>query len=157
MSILNSKTERKRFLKFAFVGLTGTVVDFGIMNLLRIVVGFPLVWAQGISFAIAVLNNFLWNRLWTYPESRDKGATWQLIQFLIINIIGIVIRTPLISWLDQIILNLLNKMSITITIESYIISQNLALASSISIVMLWNYFANRYWTFRNVPSDEVEC
>jgi putative flippase GtrA len=157
MSILNSITERKRFLKFAFVGLTGTVVDFGIMNLLRIVVGFPLVWAQGISFAIAVLNNFLWNRLWTYPESRDKGATWQLIQFLIINIIGIVIRTPLISWLDQIILNLLNKMSITITIESYIISQNLALASSISIVMLWNYFANRYWTFRNVPSDEVEC
>ncbi len=156
MSILTSKTERKRFIKFALVGLTGTVVDFGVMNLLRLVVGLPLVWAQGISFVAAVINNFLWNRLWTYPESRDKGATWQLIQFFLINVIGIAIRTPLISWLDQLILRFINQLNMNISIENYVISQNLALAVSISIVMLWNYFANRYWTFRNIPSGDKE-
>lgn len=154
MSLLTSKKERIRFLKFALVGLTGTVVDFGVMNLLRLVVGLPLVWAQGISFIAAVINNFLWNRLWTYPESRDQGATWQLIQFIIINIIGITIRTPLISWLDQVLMNMLGKIYLNLPVEDYILSQNLALAISISIIMLWNYFANRYWTFRNIPPGE---
>jgi putative flippase GtrA len=152
MSILNSKKEQQRFLKFAIVGLTGTIIDFGFLNLLRIVVGLPLIWAQGISFTFAVINNFLLNRFWTYPESRDKGASWQLIQFFIINIIGITIRTPLISWLDSLILNLLNTLKINISIDHYVISQNLALAVSISIIMLWNYFANRYWTFKNIPT-----
>jgi len=154
MSLLTSKKERDRFLKFALVGLTGTIVDFGVMNLLRLVVGMPLVWAQGISFTTAVVNNFLWNRLWTYPESREQGATWQLVQFFIINIIGITIRTPLISWLDRLIKGILDKININLPLENYVLSQNLALAVSISIIMLWNYFANRYWTFRNIPSGD---
>jgi len=154
MSLLKSKKERVRFLKFALVGLTGTVVDFGVMNFLRLVVGLPLVWAQGISFVAAVINNFLWNRLWTYPESREKDATWQLIQFFIINIVGITIRTPLISWLDQLINGMLEKINMSLPIENFVLSQNLALAISISIIMLWNYFANRYWTFRDIPSGE---
>jgi len=156
MNILNCRKERQRFLKFTFVGLTGTIVDFGLLNLLRIVFKLPLVWAQGISFTVAVINNFLWNRFWTYPESRDKGASWQLMQFFIINIIGITIRTPLISWLDGLILNLLNKVKVDVSIENYVISQNLALAVSISAIMLWNYFANRYWTFKNIPSGDEE-
>jgi putative flippase GtrA len=124
------------------------------MNLLRLTAGLSLIWAQGISFTIAVINNFLWNRFWTYPESRNKGATWQLIQFFLINIIGIAIRTPLISWLDKHILNFLNQTQISLSIDNYVISQNLALAVSISIIMLWNYFANRYWTYSNIPSGE---
>jgi len=78
------------------------------------------------------------------------------MQFFIINIIGITIRTPLISWLDGLILNLLNKVKVDVSIENYVISQNLALAVSISIIMLWNYFANRYWTFKNIPSGDEE-
>jgi len=154
MSLLSSKQERIRFLKFAFVGLTGTIVDFGIMNLMRLVFGFPLVWAQAISFTIAVFNNFLWNRFWTYPESRTKAATHQLLQFIIINIIGIIIRTPLISWVDQLILNLIGRLDLNLPLENFVVSQNLALAFSILIVLLWNYFANRYWTYSNVPTGE---
>ncbi len=155
MNLLTSKSERIRFLKFALVGLTGTAVDFGLLNLLRLGVGLPLVWAQGISFTAAVINNFLWNRLWTYPESRASGATWQLIQFFIINIVGITFRTPFISWLDQIIFNLLDNWDMNLPIENYVLSQNLALAVSIAIIMLWNYFANRYWTFKETAEVET--
>lgn len=153
MSLLKSKTERVRFLKFSFVGITGTIVDFGIMNLLRIVLDLPLVWAQAISFFCAVINNFLWNRYWTYPESRDKGIHQQLIQFFIINIIGILIRTPLITWLDKLFLNLFDRIDFNLPIENYVLSQNVALTVSIAIVLFWNFFANRYWTYSNVPSD----
>lgn len=154
MSLLTNKIERIRFLKFAFVGLTGTIVDFGIMNLMRLVFGVPLVWSQAISFACAVVNNFLWNRYWTYPESRTKGATQQLVQFLIINLIGILIRTPLIPWLDRLILNLLRDINMNLPIGNFVLSQNIALAVSILIVLFWNYFANRYWTYSNVPAGD---
>jgi len=153
MSLIRNKQERIRFLRFSFVGITGAIVDFGIMNLLRLVFKMPLVWAQAISFFCAVINNFLWNRHWTYPESRTKSAPKQLIQFFIINIIGIIIRTPLVTWLDKMIFSQLSKTIIYLPFENFVISQNLALAISIFINIFWNFFANRYWTYSNVPTE----
>ena len=153
MSLITNKQERTRFLKFAVVGLTGTVVDFGLLNLLRLLFNIPLVWAQAISFLCAVINNFLWNRYWTYPESRSKGAPKQLIQFFIISIVGIFIRTPLIPWLDQVILSYIENNQITLPLANHVVSQNLALAISIIIILFWNFFANRYWTYSNIPTD----
>jgi putative flippase GtrA len=154
MSIFTSKQERIRFLKFAFVGVTGTIVDFGLMNLFSLVFGLPLIWAQALSFAIAVVNNFLWNRFWTYPDSRSKAAHFQLVQFALINVVGISVRTPLISWLDATILKVLSRRQLSLPLSDEVISQNVALAIAIGVVMLWNYFANRYWTYSDVSAEK---
>jgi putative flippase GtrA len=151
MNFIVDKQERIRFLKFSFVGVTGTIVDFGVMNLMSLVFHLPLLWAQAISFTIAVVNNFLWNRFWTYPDSRSKRAPRQLIQFVVINLAGILVRTPLITWLNNLILKSLNNAAIRFPVENFVISQNLALAVSISIILFWNFFANRYWTYGDVP------
>ncbi|NLN70893.1 MAG: GtrA family protein [Chloroflexi bacterium] len=152
MRFLANKQERTRFLKFSFVGVTGTIVDFGFMNLLSLAFHLPLVWAQGISFSIAVINNFLWNRYWTYPDSRSKNIRTQLLQFVFINIIGILIRTPLISWLNNLIMQFLMRSGIQLPLEDIVISQNLALTISIAVILLWNFFANRYWTYSDVSA-----
>jgi hypothetical protein len=47
MSFITNKQERIRFLKFSFVGVTGTVVDFGVMNLMSLVFHLPLVLGPG--------------------------------------------------------------------------------------------------------------
>jgi len=151
MNFITNKQERIRFLKFAFVGVTGTIVDFGLMNLLRLAFDIPLIWAQAISFTVAVFNNFLWNRFWTYPDSRSKAAHRQLIQFILINVVGIAVRTPLITWLDKVILGMLDRSTLSLPLENFVISQNLALALSVGVIMLWNFFANRYWTYSDVP------
>jgi putative flippase GtrA len=151
MSFIADKQERIRFLKFSFVGVTGTIVDFGVMNLMSLVFHLPLLWAQAISFTVAVVNNFMWNRFWTYPDSRSKRAPQQLIQFVLINLVGILVRTPLISWLNNLILHALNNAAIRLPVEYFVISQNAALAVSISIILFWNFFANRYWTYGDVP------
>jgi putative flippase GtrA len=151
MSFFTNKQERIRFLKFAFVGVTGTIVDFGLMNLFSLAFKIPLIWAQAMSFIIAVINNFLWNRFWTYPDSRSKAAHRQLLQFFLINLVGIAIRTPLIAWLNKAILNSLTNSTATLPLGNTIISQNLALALSVGVIMLWNFFANRYWTYSDVP------
>lgn len=155
MRFIDNKLERVRFLKFSFVGVTGTIVDFGVMNLASLVLHLPLLWAQAISFTIAVFNNFLWNRYWTYPDSRSKKAQKQLLQFFLINVVGILIRTLLIAWLNGLILKLLEKTSMNLPVEDFVLSQNLALAVSIVIILFWNFFANRYWTYGDVPIGEI--
>ena len=151
MSFIVDKHERVRFLKFSFVGVTGTIVDFGVMNLMTLVFHLAPEWAQAISFTVAVVNNFLWNRYWTYPESRSKTAQKQLLQFFLINIVGILIRTLIFSWLNTRILNLVEQIKIDLPIEDFVLSYNLALAGSIVIILFWNFFANRYWTYGDVP------
>jgi putative flippase GtrA len=42
-------------------------------------------------------------------------------------------------------------MKINLPIKKYILSQNLALTISIVIILFWNFFANRYWTYNDVP------
>ncbi len=154
MNLFNSKKERIRMVKFSIVGVSGTLVDFGLMNLLSLVFGLHLAWAQAISFACAVVNNFFWNRIWTYPESRSRGAPKQLMQFILINVIGIIIRTPIITLLDGWIFRTIVNSGLSLPVDNLVLSQNLALAISIGIVFIWNYFANRYWTFNNIPTGE---
>jgi len=154
VKMIRSKEERIRFLKFLVVGLSGAVVDFGTLNLLRQILNVPLIWAQAISFVCAVTNNFLWNRFWTYPESRSRKVQKQLIQFFIVNIIGIMIRTPLLPWLDKMIFKHLNQTNFAFPLSNQVISQNIALAISISIIILWNFFVNRFWTYSDVPVGE---
>ena len=147
--IFTDSTERTRFLKFATVGAIGTVVDFSIYNFLNLVVGMAPVISQAISFAVAVVNNFIWNRHWTYPESRAKAIHHQMAQFGLINVGGLLIRTPIIAGLEIPIRVLAGRLGIQAEV-SVVLGHNIALAVAIGIVMLWNYFANRYWTYNDI-------
>ena len=76
-NIITNPQERTRFLKFMAVGVFGAVVDFGIMNLFSKLFGMALVWAGTISFICAIFSNFIWNRYWTYPDSRSRPISRQ--------------------------------------------------------------------------------
>jgi len=148
MNVFNDAEERRRFLRFALVGISGSVVDFGVFNLLSTVLLVSPTLSQAVSFTLGVLNNFTWNRLWTYPETRQISALKQLGQFATVNVFGLAIRTLLFSLIEQPIINLAAK-SIPHFLTPTIVGHNLSLATVIVIVMLWNYFANRYWTFKD--------
>ena len=147
--IFNNADERTRFLKFATVGAIGTVVDFGIYNFLNLVFGMAPVISQAISFSVAVVNNFLWNRHWTYPDSRTKAVHHQIAQFGLINVGGLLIRTPIIAGLEHPIGVLSGRFGVQAEV-AVVVGHNIALAIAIGIVMLWNYFANRYWTYNDI-------
>jgi putative flippase GtrA len=151
MIIAKNNKEISRFLRFAVVGTIGAVVDFGVFNLLSGVFRIPAIIASIISFICAVANNFLWNRYWTYPDSRSKPVSRQIIQFVVINLIGLGIRTPLFAWLE----NVLTRFFADILPSNFIFSStfichNFSLALVILVVMLWNFFANRFWTYNDV-------
>jgi putative flippase GtrA len=152
--LLTNRRERNRFLRFAMVGIFGAVVDFGIFNILTGVFKFPAVWASVLSFLAAVASNFTWNRYWTYPDSRSKRISVQLAEFTIISLIGLAIRTPVFVVLE----NSLNKIFASLNfpytsiVTPEFLGHNLALACAVIIVMFWNFFVNRYWTYRDVAA-----
>jgi putative flippase GtrA len=146
----NNHKEWTRFFRFAIVGASGAVVDFGILNLFTLVFKVAYVPSSVVSFIMAVLNNFLWNRYWTYPDSRSKHVAKQLTQFAIINIIGLAIRTPLLAFLEGVLIRWFTTILPKDFLSPTFVGHNIGLAIAILVVMLWNYIANRYWTYNDV-------
>ena len=136
-----NRRELIRFIKFAIVGTIGAVVDFSVLNLLILVVGLPKAVANVFSFSTAVLSNFTWNRLWTFPESRSRPVRTQLVQFALVNVIGLAIN-------EFFFLNL-DKFVFSHWLPS-VLSYNAAKATAIVIVLFWNFGINRIWTYRGL-------
>lgn len=163
----NKAKEVERFLKFAVVGVVGASFDFGVLNLLQSTIlpppadstGFSInvALAVTISFICAVSSNFFWNRYWTYPDSRTRSIRRQLAQFFTVSVIGWSARTLWISlsygfW-GRIATSVLQTIRPETIIEIQIqnrIGTNVALLLGIFVVMIWNFFANRYWTYNDV-------
>lgn len=160
--------EVERFIKFAFIGLLGFVIDFGILFILQSTVlpaadeqnmELPLnvALATTISFTLAISSNFTWNRLWTYPDSRSYSVRRQLTQFSIVSVIGWIGRT---FWITSsfAFFGAWSTTAIQSMISGYnpVLQDELKLGTMISqfigviVVMIWNFLANRYWTFNDV-------
>ncbi len=149
--LLNNPRERTRFLRFAVVGAIGAVIDFGTMNLLVNFAHFSLVAAGTISFICAILSNFLWNRYWTYPDSRSKPVFRQLAEFSIVNVLGLAIRIPILALVEPQLLKLFQSLPVKIPyLSPNFLADNITLAIAVIIVMFWNFFVNRYWTYSDV-------
>lgn len=164
--------ELERFLRFAVVGLSGAVIDLGTLTILQASVLPPVdaanqpndtnvAVATTIAFVLAVMSNFVWTRLWVYPESRSKTLRKQLGLFFFISVAGWIARTLWITLMYVEIGHLTMPMALPIihrfqpeyiaSIEAEkklgtLIAQMIAMV----FVMLWNFFANRYWTYNDV-------
>ena len=136
----DNRRELDRFVKFAVVGAVGATIDFGILNLMHRYFGWPLVWANTLSVSIAILSNFTWNRLWTFPESRSRPIRQQLPQFALINIIGLGINNLIVVGLAAVFANFISDPW----------DYNLAKAIAIGVVLFWNFGANRLSTYRGL-------
>ena len=153
----NNSKEIIRFLKFATVGVIGTVVDFGVLNLLIQLAGMSKLWANTCSFTAAVISNFVWNRLWTFPESRERPLLSQLSQFTLVNVIGLAVNQAIFLGLDRFVLGEagmlatpMSSLASGLGIAHFTLAFNLAKAVAIMIVLFWNFGANRLWTYRGL-------
>ena len=147
---LADKKERTRFFKFAVVGAIGSLIDIGVMNLLTQVFHLPLVLGGSVSFICATVNNFFGNRYWTYPDSRSRRLHHQMGMFFIVNGIGISIRIPILKYAEPPLARLFESMAHLSLDTADALAKNATLLFAIGVVMLWNFFINRYWTYNDV-------
>lgn len=158
--------EMERFLRFAIVGASGAVIDLGLVFILQQTIlpptrGLTAALASGIAAATAVLSNFIWTRYWVYPESRSRSMRRQLAMFTTVSVIGLAFRfvwvlftafpvgnfvTPIVAPLIQAISGSFEMNQFTSARIGTIVTQLVAMV----VVMLWNFFANRHWTYNDV-------
>jgi len=127
----------KEFIKFALVGLTGVVVDFGFLFLFKNVFQITLLVANGLSFTLAVINNYLGNRFWTFPRYA-RGRYEQLGKFFLVSLIGLGLNTAL--------------MAILVAGGLWYVYAKLIITA---LVLVWNYLANKAWTFRALKPKKI--
>lgn len=162
--------EVERFLKFAVVGSLGAVIDAGTLFVLQATILPPtlqepidvnVALAQSIAFVAAISSNFLWNRLWTYPDSRSRSVRRQMVQFTFISLVGWIARSIWIVWAHQPLGQFLMPIMLPLiqvfrpaympspTGEAKLGTMG-AWFVGVIVVMIWNFLANRYWTYNDV-------
>ena len=84
--------------KFLLVGALNTIIDLGSLNLLiflsGITAGIFFSAFKAISFIVAVLNSYVWNKYWTF-SSHPKGvgkAGKEFFQFLLVSAGGLLMN-----------------------------------------------------------------
>jgi len=128
----------KQFVKFAIVGGVGTIVNLAVLKLTLVLWGqfsettpFAVeAFASGLAFAVAVVNNYLLNRWWTFRSSGAVGS--EFLRFLVVSLAGLGLN-ELVFWVFRARLEL-----------SVIFSQLLAIAC----VLPFNFVVNKLWSFR---------
>ncbi|WP_449417597.1 glycosyltransferase [Phormidium nigroviride] len=126
-----------RFFRFGVVGFSGVFVDMGVFYLLRTVLGLALTRSAMLSSEVAIINNFLWNDLWTFGDisKRQPGKRQQFKRFLKFNLIclmGLILNVLLVNLLFNV----------------FAVNEYLAKLIAIVAVTLWNFWINMKLSWR---------
>ncbi|MEM7726529.1 MAG: glycosyltransferase [Cyanobacteria bacterium P01_A01_bin.45] len=134
----------RRFISFGLVGLSGVFVDMTILYLLNdsSTLSLPLTISKIIAAFFAILNNFLWNDIWTFRDisGQQKGWSQRLKRFLKFNVIclaGLVINVFVLNILVKFVVN-----------NAYI-----ANLIAIAFTTIWNFWINLKLSWRVTDVD----
>ena len=139
-----------RYVRFGLVGASGTVVNLVVLyacqeHLLRFIADdrSRLYASLAVGIAVSTVNNFIWNRLWTWSDRlhatavtegerlRKRSLLAQLSQYATASWLGIALQYGIALWL------------------SHFMPYMLATVIAIAIASVSNFIANDRWTFRH--------
>jgi putative flippase GtrA len=142
--------------KFALIGVLNTLVDLGILALLTFVfrslfnidsktalIGAITFYSlyKSLSFIVANINSYLWNKYWTFDQGAKKQTRSEFIQFFAVSVVGFLINVFIASFVFKIVLGSLTGLS----------SDQLGLigAAAGSIAgLVWNFVGYKLWVFK---------
>lgn len=119
-----------QLFKFGVVGGSGYVVNLAAFGLLVGPVDLHHIPAAVGAFIVAVTNNFLWNRHWTF-RATDRHPAHQGLRFLAVSLIGLGINLAVLELL----------------VTAVGISELPSQAVAVAVAMPANFIGNKLWTF----------
>jgi putative flippase GtrA len=121
----------RQFFKFCIVGVFNTIIDYGVYLFFSRVILFYFLYANIVSVLVAMTFSFFVNKYWTF-ENKEKKMASQYLKFFLIAIVYFAIYNSIffvcVFYLG--IFDLLSKLI------------------AIAVGLFWNFFANKYWTFK---------
>jgi len=133
-----------QFGKFASVGFANTAVDFGVLNLLIFVsgiaggIGYSVF--KGISFIVATIHSYFWNKFWTFKKKEMKEAEKEFLQFFIVSLIGLGINVGIAS---LVVIGLGPQWGIASKVWA-----NIGAACGSAIGLIWNFLGYKFIVFK---------
>jgi putative flippase GtrA len=119
-----------QFAKFGLVGVSNTLLFFGVYTLLWKAFGVWYVAASAIGFAVGATNGFLWNRAWTFKGHVGDALT--PVRWFVVQGAGDAVNSGLIY----------------LFVDGAKLGKLVGQALTIVIVTVLTFFVNRIWTFR---------
>lgn len=119
----------EKFIKFGFVGIINTGLNFLVYNIL-LFFGVDFIVANTIGFCIGMINSFIWNNYWVF-KTKSKSPKI-MIKFIIVNLILLGIANLLLF----------------IFVKEFGIEERIAQVLVVVINMLINFVASKFWTFK---------
>lgn len=119
-----------QLLKFGLVGGSGYLVNLAVFALLTGSLEMHHTAAAIGAFAVAVTNNFFWNRHWTFGPG-NGAARFQAARFLTVSIASLGLNLAVLELL----------------IATSALPELPAQAIAVAAAMPFNFVGNRLWTF----------
>jgi dolichol-phosphate mannosyltransferase len=122
-----------QLVQFGTVGASGFIVNTVVYVVLLRKVGLHYLPSSFCAFCVAVMNNFMWNRLWTFRHRKDAShAAFQAMRFLVVSSIAYG----------------LNAAFLTLFVEQFGIGKVVAQLVAVTLVMPVSFLGNKLWSFR---------
>jgi putative flippase GtrA len=132
---LRQRHNWEQLAKFCVVGASGYVVNLGVYAALLDGANLHYLLAATGSFVVAVTNNYVWNRYWTFRHARGHFA-FQGLRFFTVALIAYAG--------NLVILKLLVELGL---------GKIVAQAIAIVLVTPANFVGNKLWSFRRASAD----
>ncbi len=130
---LISRSFITQMIKFAIVGALGTLVNISILYILTEIFNIYYIISEIFAFFISGLNNYIFNKIWTFSENLEAEAIKKYFKFIIISLISLLVNLGVLF----------------ILVEVYLIWYIYAEIGAIFCAFLINFFGNKVWTFNN--------
>jgi dolichol-phosphate mannosyltransferase len=129
----------QRFLRFGIVGLSGVVVDMGLLFVLSdpSMLAWGLTRSKLLGSEVAIVNNFLWNDAWTFGDIAKRQIGWRprlrrFGKFQAICLAGLALNATLLN------------------LQFNVLGMNRYVANGVAIAIVtgWNFWLNLKLSWR---------
>jgi putative flippase GtrA len=120
-----------QLVRFGMVGGVGFIVNLAVYSLFVHPIGVDYRVASVVAWLVAVINNFVLNRHWTF-DARAGRAHFQALRFLIVSLVA----------------EAFSLLALTLLVEDAGIDKVAAQALAVAASMPLNFLGNKLWSFR---------
>jgi dolichol-phosphate mannosyltransferase len=134
-SLMRRKGEIRRLLKFILVGLSGIIVNEGVLWLLTEFGGWKYYYSSIIAIEASIISNFVLNDYFTFADRRTgkTGSFWaRMLKFNLTCATGALIQYGLLLLFTSVFG------------VNYLISNLIGIV----VAFVWNYVINLVWTWK---------
>jgi len=140
-----------QFTKFIMVGFANTAVDFGILNFLMGITGIysgqGIFFLNSISFVVAVMHSYVWNKFWTFKVKKTDAAK-EFLQFLIVSVVGLLINGAIVFMITTWVKPLFGLVDASWA--------NVAKIAATVISLVWNFIGYKFVVFKEKKTEEIQ-